>query len=288
MLANINKLCVGTVQFGIPYGINNAVGIPSPNDIKEIFKIAKQAGIALLDTAYLYGDAETKIGELAEQKFTIVTKFSSVKNAEELTNELAISLNRLKTTSLYGYLAHNADTLIENPDLWQTLQQAKENKQVEKIGYSLYSTQQLEKLLDLNLIPDLVQLPYSLLDRKFEPFFPQLKQLGTEIHARSVFLQGLYYMDTLQLPTKLQDLKPNLREIQDCCKEYHVSIGALALNFAVTNPFIDKVVIGVDNPLQLQQNTHAVQAWRQNEKLIDRINKIEVTNKELLNPVNWK
>jgi aryl-alcohol dehydrogenase-like predicted oxidoreductase len=284
----LKKLAIGTVQFGIPYGINNSIGIPSSSDVKEIFKIANQASIDTLDTAHLYGDAEIKIGQLAEQKFKIVTKFSSVKNKEELNIELMTSLSKLQLNAIYGYLAHNADTLIENPSLWQALKKAKENKLVEKIGYSLYSTQQLEKLLDLHFIPDLVQLPYSLLDRKFEHFLPQLKKLGTEIHVRSVFLQGLYFMDVLNLPAKLQPLKSNLQQLKNYCKEFNIPIASLALNFALTNNSIDKVVIGVDSPLQLQQNIDAVKLWKHHQQLIDYVHKIEVINKELLNPINWK
>jgi aryl-alcohol dehydrogenase-like predicted oxidoreductase len=284
----INKLALGTVQFGIPYGINNSTGMPTLNSIEEIFITASQAGIDILDTAHLYGDAESKIGQLAGKKFKLVTKFSSVKNEEELNNELVDSLKKLNANSIYGYMAHNADTLIENAELWQALKKIKENKSVERIGYSLYSTQQLEKLLALNLIPDIVQIPYSLLDRKFEPFLLRLKESGTEIHVRSVFLQGLYFMNILNLPEKLHPLKSSLIELQNICKENTISIGSLALNFAIGNPLIDKVVIGVDSVLQLKENIAKVKLWKHDQQLIDRINKIEVTHKELLNPVNWK
>ncbi len=282
-----SKLCLGTVQFGIPYGINNMSGIPSDEAVNSIFKIATQNQINILDTAHGYGNAESRIGQCGLKDFKIVTKFTLVKNEVDLKSELTDSLSKLNTKSAYGYMAHNANTLINNPNLWETLLEAKENKLIEKIGYSLYSTQQLEKLLELSLTPDLVQLPYSLLDRKFEPFLSQLKKSGTEIHVRSVFLQGLYFMDIFNLPSKLEPLRSNLKELQDCCKEYNVSIGSLALNFALSNPLIDKVVIGVDIPSQLEQNIDFIKSWKPNQQLIARLNNIEVTNKELLNPANW-
>lgn len=283
----LNKLCIGTVQFGISYGINNTFGIPTLSEIEKIVLIAKQSKINILDTAHVYGNSESKIGEITDGEFRIVTKFSKVATEVELNNELQVSLNNLKTKSIYGYLAHNADTLIENPFLWKTLQNYKELKLVQKIGYSLYSCEQLEKLLDLNLIPDLVQIPYSLLDRKFEVFLPKLKMLGIEIHVRSVFLQGLYFMNPLNLPVKLLPLKPELLKLHEYCQSFNVSIGSLALNFAIINPDIDKVVIGVDSSLQLQQNINTIQVWNHNQQLLDCVNTIEVINKELLNPANW-
>lgn len=283
----MNKLCIGTVQFGISYGINNTVGIPALSEIEKILLIAKQSKINMLDTAHVYGNSESKIGDVADGEFRIVTKFSKVATEVDLNNELQLSLNNLKTKFIYGYLAHNADTLIENPFLWKTLQNFKEKKLVEKIGYSLYSCEQLEKLLDLNLIPDLVQIPYSLLDKKFEDFLPKLKTLGTEIHVRSVFLQGLYFINPLSLPVKLLPLKTPLVKLHECCMSFNITIGSLALNFASTNPNIDKVVIGVESSLQLQQNIDAIKSWHHNQQIIDCVNSIEVIHKELLNPINW-
>jgi aryl-alcohol dehydrogenase-like predicted oxidoreductase len=95
-------------------------------------------------------------------------------------------------------------------------------------------------------------------------------------------------MNILNLPEKLHPLKSSLIELQNICKENTISIGSLALNFAIGNPLIDKVVIGVDSVLQLKENIAKVKLWKHDQQLIDRINKIEVTHKELLNPVNWK
>ncbi|MFY9311352.1 MAG: aldo/keto reductase [Bacteroidia bacterium] len=281
------KLGLGTVQFGLNYGINNSSGIPENDEIKKIFTNAYESGIQILDTAPGYGDAEIKIQQLSGQKFKVVTKFPVVNNPKDLIAQLNTSLGRLKSKTVYGYLAHNSDNLLEYPALWETLLQAKEKKQIEKIGYSLYSCDQLERLLSLNMIPDLVQLPYSLLDRKFEIFLPQLKKLGTEIHVRSVFLQGLYYRNSSELPEKLEKLKHNIDALVKCCKKFDVAIGALALNFVLDNKYIDHAIIGVDSALQLNQNIQVARSWKQNEDIIECVNQIKVEHSELLNPANW-
>ena len=281
------KIGIGTVQFGLHYGINNSKGVPDNEEIKKIFILAAESGIQVVDTAPGYGDAESKIRQFSEQKFKVVTKFPVVKDGEELEYRLSSSLNKLKTNSVYGYLAHNSDNLLTHPVLWRTLLRAREKGQIKKIGYSLYSCEQLEKLLELKMIPDLVQLPYSILDRKFEAFLSQLKTLKTEIHVRSVFLQGFYFMNDSTLPEKLNPLKKNLQELHQCCEKFGVTIGSLALNFVLYNKFIDNAIIGVDTTVQLQHNIETVQSWKQNPEISEHINRIQVVNKELLNPANW-
>lgn len=287
MSSNIKKIALGTVQFGIPYGINNSNAIPNRAEVQNIFAIAKKSGVNLLDTAPLYGDAEKKIGEFSGHQFNVVTKFSSVKNGSELKNSLNSSLANLKQDKIYGYIAHNADQILSHPECWDTLQDLKENKVIEKVGYSLYTTEQLEELLNRGLLPDLVQLPFSLLDRKFSSFLPQLKSIGTEIHVRSVFLQGLYFMDLSKLPEKLLPLKPSLEEINRICLESDTSINSLALNFVIDNPFIDKVVIGVDSAEQLKENIRTVESWEPIQDLTSKVNQIKILQPELLNPANW-
>ena len=139
----------------------------------------------------------------------------------------------------------------------------------------------------MNCIPDLVQLPYSILDRKFEKQLSILKQLGTEVHVRSVFLQGLYFMNPNKLPEKLQPLQDSLQELKNLCIENNVSVGGLALNYVISNPNIDKLVIGIETAEQLRENINLVTNWKSNNVLFSKIEAIEIKDKSLLNPVNW-
>ena len=280
------KLAIGTAQFGIIYGINNSLGIPNNTELSNIFNVAKNAGVSIIDTASGYGNAEERLSPFSDI-FNIVSKFSDVKTDEELLKQFEISCIRLGAKAIYGYLAHNADNLIETPQLWQTLRKLKEESRINKIGYSLYTPEQLEKLLILKLIPDLVQIPYSLLDRKFEPFLLVLKELGTEIHVRSVFLQGLYFMDPFKLPEKLIPLQSVLSNLQNLCLEKNISIGALAINFILENPLVDYVVIGVEKASQLEQNIQMVKEWENTDDVFDAVRLLNPVHKELLNPVNW-
>lgn len=281
------KITLGTVQFGIQYGISNTHGVPSDSELESIFSVASELGIKQLDTAKAYGNSEERIGQLSDSKFDIITKFPNVDSEKDLEVSLSESLQKLNVSSIYGYLAHNADVLIQNPSLWKVLLEAKKEGKIKKIGYSLYTTEQLERLLDLNCIPDLVQLPYSILDRKFEKQLSILKQLGTEVHVRSVFLQGLYFMNPNKLPEKLQPLQDSLVELKNLCIENNVSVGEVALNYVISNPNIDKLVIGIETAEQLRENINLVTNWKSNKVLFSKIEAIEIKDKSLLNPVNW-
>lgn len=280
------KLAIGTVQFGLQYGVSNTTGIPNDNQLTEIFEIANKNNITILDTAMAYGNAESRISFVAK-KFNIVTKFNNVKTREELGNALSNSLNNLQLDSVYGYMAHNFQLLNENPDFWTVLQEEKEKGRVKKIGYSLYEPSQLEQLLEKEMVPDLVQLPYSIFDRKFENYFKLLKEMNTEIHIRSAFLQGLYFMNPPALPEKLKPLSGALTELKLFCETSGKAVADIALNFVYSNPFIDKVVIGVVNAEQLQENSNSVLSWNANEDFFDSIKNIAIKEKELLNPANW-
>ena len=52
-----NKLVLGTVQFGLSYGINNFTGKVSKADVSEILAEAKNSGMSILDTSYAHGGA---------------------------------------------------------------------------------------------------------------------------------------------------------------------------------------------------------------------------------------
>ena len=281
------KIAIGTAQFGLKYGINNNKGIPSDQEIISILDFAQSNGIDTLDCASAYGNAESKIGELAGQEFKIMSKLSYKTNIKELEIQLDKSLNDLRRNSIYGYLVHNADDLINYPKLWDELLVQKSKGKVNKIGYSLYNIQQLESLIELDMLPDIVQLPYSLLDRKFENYFENLKSLGAEIHTRSVFLQGLYFMELNNLPGKLNLLRNELNELKLICNEKKIFIGALAINFVYDNPCIDKVIIGVDSLNQLTNNLNYLIESDLQDETINYIKKIETQYPEMLNPVNW-
>ncbi|MBQ0088653.1 MAG: aldo/keto reductase [Prevotellaceae bacterium] len=279
-MEGINKLVLGTVQFGCQYGINSA-GRPSKEMVSEILAEAKRAGITKLDTSSAYGDSEQVLGECipAEAEFDIVSKFP--KGIGPINDAIEGSLGRLRTKRLYGYLLHHFELYKENPSLWDDFVKLKEDGKVGKIGFSLYTPEELELLLQNKVQFDLLQIPHNIFDRKFDPYLKELADAGVEIHVRSTFLQGLFFKERNTLSEKMHPLKKYLLELDEYSKDRGLSISELALNYNIQNSYIQGVLIGVDNVEQLRMNVSSI-----SEKKINL--DINVKEQELLNPVNWK
>lgn len=284
-----SKLALGTVQFGIPYGINNTTGIPDQDELNSIFSTAQLNGIQTFDTAIAYGNAEERIRPFLFEGAQVISKFPPASTAHTLAQELVESLKRLGQNHLYAFMAHDADLLLKQPDLWAELIRLQADKLIIKKGYSLYHPEQLEKLLEADFIPEIVQVPYNLLDRRFGPAMKQLHDMGVEIHIRSVFLQGLYLMELSKLPEKLQAISSELKQLHDLALSENVSMSALALNFATQNPHIDQVVIGVDSSFQLHMNLKVLNSWDDKKNTIfSQVMQLTCSHPELLIPSNWK
>jgi aryl-alcohol dehydrogenase-like predicted oxidoreductase len=238
-MINRNKIGLGTVQFGLDYGISNSNGKTSQQEVESILQVARKFNINILDSASGYGDAEKVLGKNSLEDFNIVSKFLPPASGYILEQQIEQTLSHLKIKKLYAYLAHRPLDLLSAPDQWKQLEVYRKEGIIGKIGFSLNEPRELKALLKAGIIPDLVQVPYNYFDRRFENTIKDLRDQGCEIHTRSAFLQGLF-----------GEVKPILRELH---KNYKPLPGRL-LNFVINKPFIDKVIIGVENSQQLKQN----------------------------------
>ena len=276
-----NKLVLGTVQFGCQYGINSA-GRPDEKTVLEILDLAYHSGITNLDTSSAYGNAEYISGKVlsaSDSSFQIISKYPE--SGKSVATVLDQTLTDLHVSSVYGYLLHHFRVYQNNPEIWKEFLDLKERGKLKKIGFSLYSPSELEILLTDDVPFDLVQFPYNVFDRQFEPYLELLHKRGVEIHVRSTFLQGVFFMVRERLPEKLKPLAPYLTKLDDYAQATDMTVAEVALNFNLQNPFIDGVLIGVDSVGQLQDNLRNI-----SERKVEL--SIDVKEKELLNPGNWK
>ena len=280
------KLALGTVQWGTNYGISNNLGVPSDLELKKILKFSKNNGIKLLDTASTYGDSELRIKKLTNHDFNIITKISSISNENSIKKQINNSLNRLGANSIYGCLFHSPNELIKNNHYWDKINEEKINGKVKKIGYSLYHPNELDYLLNSEIIPDIVQVPFSLLDRKFESYFEILNKMKIEIHVRSVFLQGMYFLNPDELPKKLKDYAKPLNKLKQIANDCSIEMLDLALNYVLNKNYINYVVIGVVNMKQIEDIFFSSNK-KLNKETIKIIENIKFDNKDILNPSNW-
>ncbi|MBI5140364.1 MAG: aldo/keto reductase [Candidatus Vogelbacteria bacterium] len=286
----MSKLALGTVQFGLNYGINNVGGI-IPQD--EVFLILDEASksslIEILDTASVYGASEKVIGEYAKsrgKRFNVVSKVPNCK-PDEIEDYLNKSLNILNLSSLYGYIFHDFNFYLHNPSGLDKLIEFKQNKKINKIGFSLYYPDDLDRLLSEKIAFDLVQVPFSVFDQRFVDYFDKLKSLGVEIHVRSIFLQGLAFKNPGTLTGNFEKIKEKITYLNNLALSKNVSIVDICLAYGITNNFIDKVVFGVDSLSQLKD---IISSSRNTEKLIDivkNLNIFKIDDEEILIPSKW-
>lgn len=263
------RLCLGTVQFGMDYGIANQKK-PSIEDAIEMLDYATQNGIDNIDTANAYGSAEDVVGEflrkktINREKLFIISKFrpnllDGVKEAryyqimkENLTN----SLSRLGVDYLDAYMLHSA-RYIYNDVIIDTLCKMRQEGLVRHVGVSVYEPEEAKRCIELTNL-DFMQLPYSIFDQRMqkEGVFDKAKNSGMTIHSRSAFIQGLILMGDEQVPSFLKKARPIVREIDEQCKRYNVSRIALAMSFVKQEKEISHLVFGVDNLEQLKENIY--------------------------------
>lgn len=288
----MNKLILGTVQFGLDYGINNSNGKPQKSKVFDILNFAYKKNITLLDTADAYGNAVDIIGEYhlsTGQKFDIITKFKIENNQPtDIYQNIKASLTRLHTSYIWGYLYHSFSDYKKHPLVLEQLIRAKKEGLIKNIGVSIYTNKDLEEAINDPLIK-IIQLPYNLLDNTNQrgALIKKAKALGKIIHTRSTFLQGLFFKDTTTFPEVLRPLSSDIQAIQSLANRHNIKVSSLALKYITDNPDIDNVLIGVDNLIQLQNNMNAVEEKTLPSELLKKIESIHVQNIALLNPSNW-
>lgn len=283
----ISKISLGTVQFGQDYGIANVRGKVPKGEVAQILDYAKSVGIKCLDTAFNYGESELVIGEYLREhlgSFKIVSKLPSLGQVEEFLEK---SLQRLGVKQLYGCLLHRFDDMIKNGDTWNEVIRLKKQGKVKKIGFSLYSPAELVFLLGKEINFDVVQIPYSVFDRRFEEYFDALKKKKIEIQARSIFLQGLFFMDSNDLPASLQGARSQLEGLRQIAQDQKISIEALCLNFVLLNPSVDKILIGVDSLKQLKNNIASLDLKASVKRVYGQLSKLRVEEEGILLPYKW-
>lgn len=249
----VDKLALGTVQFGLDYGISNQTGQTTEEEVFSILNVASQHGISMLDTAQAYGASEEILGRFHTNRFDIVTKIQPKSNDKSASMLVEESLKRLNVDFLYGVLFHSAESALSNPKSHQELLSLKTDGYIKKVGFSVYTPQELDCLIETFGIPDLVQVPFSHLDRRFESTLISLHKKGVEVHTRSTFLQGLFFMNPDEISPFFKPVKGYLRDLKNVFSDLEQLAGFL-LSYVATRPFIDKVVLGVNNSQQLTIN----------------------------------
>ena len=258
------NLCLGTVQFGLPYGITNTTGQVSEAEVRRILALAAQQGIELLDTAQAYGSAESVLGHCSPptMRRRLISKLPAQSEPDDWEHAFQASLNRLQADNLDGFLLHrSADLLGPQADrLLDWLESLRERGLVQRLGVSIYDASELEGL-PLDRL-QLVQLPLSLYDQRLllDGTVDQLKSAGLAIHARSLLLQGLLLKPADQWPLFLSpDFREHHRQLMEHLTKRGLSLLEAALAFARNCDGLEAVLVGV---LTTEELSELLATWK--------------------------
>ncbi|KGY11300.1 hypothetical protein NM22_15655 [Vibrio tubiashii] len=284
-----NKIVLGTAQFGLDYGITNDEGVVGDSQMDAIIELCISNGVQLLDTAPAYGISEERLGgneRITSGDIQVITKTqldSERVDIRQMITNVKASLARLGVDSLYGLLIHdpNAFTGVNSTQYLQFLAELKEIGLAKKVGISIYSRAQVDRKDILEAI-DFVQLPFSVFDQRMKTngFLEKLKKHGIEIHARSVFLQGLLLAnDALKLPS----IEQYHRQFIEMTERMGISKVEAAIKFVDNIQEIDKIIIGSVSSEQMREIFSAI------SKEIDtsQWDFLAIDNPKLVDPTQW-
>ena len=269
MAEHYARLAVGTVQWGMPYGVANRSGVPSDAELKLLIEAALQLGVDTLDTARAYGRSEERIGDVLRatghvDSFRVVTKtspdllgVSGDRSAavERLRESFAVSSAYLQPVKIHTLLLHRGAhrTALEGV-LWAELKLLRERGDVARIGISATTPAEATAALESREI-DVIQCAGSLLDQRLARtgFFEHASELGVEIHLRSVYLQGVAFLPTHRLPRHLTPCRETLHRIDRFATARGVHPAEVWLDYARSLP-VTRIVIGAETAAQLRRN----------------------------------
>ncbi|MBW5448355.1 aryl-alcohol dehydrogenase [Cohnella sp. CFH 77786] len=266
---NRTKLGLGTVQFGMPYGVSNRQGQTAPGEVRAILEAAAERGIRVLDTAVIYGESEEVLGSQLPRShgFDIVTKVPSLLREDgtfdpaSADRMLERSLSRLRQPSVYGLLLHRAGDLLSprSGEVMEWLLECRRRGRVEKVGVSVYAEDDVAGLTERYPI-QLLQAPVNIFDQRLvrSGALAACKARGVEVHARSVFLQGLLLMNEEEVPAYFRPYAPHLEGYRLFLRRRGIDPVEAALTYVNGLSEVDTIVCGVNDRAQLLQLVRAL------------------------------
>lgn len=283
------KLILGTVQFGLDYGITNKNGIINEDEIDKIFNFCNNHNILYFDTAQDYGKSENILSKYSKlyPKFNIITK-SKFTN-KNIDDTLSISLN--KFDKIECYMLHSYDDYKNNDLLFKLLNYKNTNK-IKKIGVSIYNVDEAIRILNDNIV-DVIQLPFNYFDNQWfnQDFQNLITKRKIEIHVRSIFLQGILLNKPLKYPINIP--KNDFDKLEEIILIIlkKLELTKLELCFAYINSFewINKFLIGVDNLEHLENNFNIINKnlKLKEEDILFIHNLSKNINQTIINPSKW-
>ena len=264
----ISSMTLGTVQLGMNYGIANTQGKPDEEKSFAILRTALENGVTCLDTARAYGDSEAVIGRFLRtwegERPSIVTKIPKLQGStpDELKRfaleSVEQSLERLGVAKVDAVMLHGAqDPAIHGKACADAVKALIDQGYTQRVGVSVYTAGDIEDMLCHDVF-SVTQVPASIFDQRLiaDGSIAKLKERGYTVFVRSVFLQGLFFLDpeTIDDPILLEHAVPKIRLLRRIAADNNMTVAPLAIAFMRDTCGVTSLVLGADNAEQVIGN----------------------------------
>ena len=285
-----NKIILGSANFNQIYGIRK--NFIKKREIKKLFNFAFKNKVETIDTSPLYNESEKMIGSLNNNRFKIISKIPIIpknikrQNVKKWLNKSSLnSLKNLKIKKFECLLLHNANSLINknSVEIYNAIKNLKKIGITNKIGVSIYDYNLLEKILKKFKF-DVIQAPLNIFDQRLvnTGWLKKLKKRKIEVHARSIFLQGVLLLKHNQLPKDLRKFNKCWIKLENWLKKNKFSSLQACLSYVFNEKKLDGIVVGCNNKNQLKK----IIKLKKN-KIDFYIPDLNIKNKKLIDPRNW-
>ena len=302
---DFSKLTLGTVQLGMNYGIANKIGKPNSDESYEILIAALNGGINTVDTSIDYGNSEKIIGEFIKSKkendLNIVTKFNLVNNnsinlnqiRKEIYEQVKSSISTLGIDKIPVYLFHQGkDQHLESyaEPVSLVLSELKKDGLISVGGISLYNPDDVRFILE-NREFHAVQIPINIFDQRLivDGTLVKMKERNKIVFARSVYLQGLFFLNPAGLTGNLIPALPYLQKLKILSDEVGMTIHEMCFSFVRDLCGISSMVVGAENVTQVSDNIKLLDAPALSPEFRSKISNIfKNVPKTIITPALWE
>ena len=297
----ISRLCLGTAQLGLDYGVANVSGRPDTMACDKLLERAIERGVLYWDTARAYGDAEERIGRFLRQHprrddVRLISKLPAPEQSvpvagltDWVTGQVDASRKDLQCDQLDTWMLHDAEMISRYGDaIWDAMLTQVERGATRSIGVSVYDVSDLSSSEPArNQLT--IQLPFNLFDRRFRDsgFVNAAPHRSQRVFARSALLQGALTMSPDQLPDSIASLREPLQRLHRLLSDFGCSVLDVALPYVMSHSFVDFAVIGVDNLNQLEDNLEYATRRLEPELMETLDHSFQNLPAEIIDPRKW-
>tara|TARA_B110000971_G_scaffold189674_1_gene200183 strand:- start:17435 stop:18343 length:909 start_codon:yes stop_codon:yes gene_type:complete len=297
----ISKITLGTVNFGMSYGLRRERKKNQISEKKavELIKKSLEYGINCFDTSPDYGNAEKILGKtLKLQKNILIAtkvrieenilkdKSNNGKTFEFVKKSIDKSRTNLGRDQLDFLQIHSpTKRIIKNPYLKDIFLDFKLKKKINRIGVTVYTKDEALTAINSGWIGS-VQIPYNLINQSIDQnILKTAKKKGVFVFSRSSFLKGVLTDKIEILPKELEKVKYKIiRNLIKLNMEIN-DLNNLAPRFVLSNKYIGSVVFGFDNISQLKEITK-LQKYKMTSEFVKRL-RIFNDKSRLTDPRLW-